>query len=95
MITTSTLEKTLRKHTKKTGTVKVKSTSCEAKKIFRKLSIDDRLKKMQENEAFITIKDHEEGFSHHVSCRLLNPWKNQHWKNQQGIIRSNHVSRTF
>ena len=75
MITTSTLEKTLRKHTKKTGTVKVKSTNCEAKKIFRKLSIDDRLKKMQENEAFITIKDHEEGFSHHVSCRLLNPSK--------------------
>ena len=30
---------------------------------------------MQENEAFIRIKDHKEGFPHHVSCRLLNPSK--------------------
>ena len=55
--------------------MKVKSTNCEAKKIVQKLSIDDRLKKIQENEAFITIKDHKEGFPHHVSCRLLNPSK--------------------
>ena len=27
---------------------------------------------MQENEAFITIKDCKEGFPHHASCRLLN-----------------------
>ena len=35
-------------------------------------TINDRIEKIQENEAFITIKDHKEGFSHHVSCRLLN-----------------------
>ena len=28
---------------------------------------------MQENEAFTTIKDRKEGFSHRVLCRLLNP----------------------
>ena len=44
-------------------------------KNIEKLSIDDRVEKMQENEAFITIKDHKEGFPHRVSCRLLNPSK--------------------
>ena len=28
---------------------------------------------MQENEAFITIKEHKEGFPHCILCRLLNP----------------------
>ena len=31
---------------------------------------------MQQNEAFITTKDHKEGFPHHVSCRLLNTSEN-------------------
>ena len=30
---------------------------------------------MQENETFITIKDHRECFPNHMSCRLLNPSK--------------------
>ena len=60
---------------KKTDRTKVKSINYEAKKIVEKLSIDDRVEKMQENEAFITIKDHKEGFPHRVSCRLLNPSK--------------------
>ena len=30
---------------------------------------------MQENETFITIKDHKEWFPNHMSCRLLNPSK--------------------
>ena len=45
------------------------------KKIVEKLLIDDRVKKMQENETFITIEDHKEGFPHRVSCRLLNHLK--------------------
>ena len=75
MIATGTLEKSLRKHTKTADRRKVKSTNYEAKKIVEKLSIDERVEKMQENEAFITIKDHKEGFPHRVSCRLLNPSK--------------------
>ena len=49
-----------------------KCLSSSVKKIVEKLSIDDRVEKMQENEAFITIKNHKEVFPHHVSCRLLN-----------------------
>ena len=70
MITIGTLEKTLRKHTKKTDRRKVKSINYEVKKIVEKLSIDDTVEKMQENEAFITIKYHKEGFNQRVSCRL-------------------------
>ena len=51
-------------YAKKTDRRKVKSINYEARKIVEKLSIDDRVKKMQENEAFITIKEHKEGFPH-------------------------------
>ena len=69
------LRETITKKYKKIYRRKVKSINCEAKKIAKKLSIDDRLEKMQENEVSITIKDYEEGFPYHVSCRLLNPSK--------------------
>ena len=42
---------------------------------MEKLEIDDRVEKMQETEAFLTIKDHKEGFSHTLSFRLTNPSK--------------------
>ena len=45
------------------------------KKIAHKLEIDDRVEKMQETEAFLTIKDHKEGFPHTLSFRLINPSK--------------------
>ena len=69
------LRKNITKAYKKTDRGKFQSINHEAKKIVEKLSIDDRVEKMQENEAFITIKNHKEGFPHHVSCRLLNPSK--------------------
>ena len=40
-----------------------------------KLSIDDRIEKMEETEAYITVKDHKEGFPHKLSFRLINPSK--------------------
>ena len=49
----------------------------EAKGIAKNLGIADRVNKMIENESFITIKDHKEGFPHRVSCRLLNPTKTE------------------
>lgn len=30
----------------------------------KKLAIDDRIRKMEEIEVYITVKDHKEGFSH-------------------------------
>ena len=45
------------------------------KKIVQKLEIDDRVEKMQETEAFLTVKDHKEGFPHMLSFHLINPSK--------------------
>ena len=34
-----------------------------------------RIEKLQETEAFITIKDHQEDYPNKISCRLINPSK--------------------
>ena len=34
-----------------------------------------RIEKMEETEAYITVKDHKEGFPHKLSFRLINPSK--------------------
>ena len=40
-----------------------------------KLPIDDRIEKMEETEAYITVKDYKEGFPHKLPFRLINPSK--------------------
>ena len=47
----------------------------QAKKIAEKLNINDRIKKIQESEAYITVKDHKKGFPNNPSFRLINPSK--------------------
>ena len=47
----------------------------QANKIVEELNIDDRIEKIQESEAYITVKDHEKGFPNNPSFRLINPSK--------------------
>ena len=47
----------------------------QAKKIAEKLNIDNRIEKIQESEAYITVKDHQKGFPNNPSIRLINPSK--------------------
>ena len=54
---------------------KSNSTNFKAKQIASKLKIDNRVQKLDENEVYITIKDHKEGFPDKISCRLINPSK--------------------
>ena len=56
------------------------------KKIAHKLEIDDRVEKMQETEAFLTIKDHKEGFPHTLSFRLINPSKSDIGKISKSLL---------
>ena len=44
------------------------------KKTVQKLEIDDRVEKIEETEAFLTMK-YRKGFSHMLSFRLINPSK--------------------
>ena len=56
------------------------------KKIAHKLEIDERVEKMQETEAFLTIKDHKEGFPHTLSFRLINPSKSDIGKISKSVL---------
>ena len=56
------------------------------KKIVQKLEIDERVEKMQETEAFLTIKDHKEGFPHTLSFRLINPSKSDIGKISKSLL---------
>ena len=69
------LRNNITKAYKKSNRKIVNDINLDAKKIAQKLKIDDRIEKMQETEAFLTIKDHKEGFRHTLSFRLINPSK--------------------
>ena len=49
----------------------------EAKKIASDLKLHDRVQRMTRKNAFITLKDHKENFSHNLKCRLINPAKSE------------------
>ena len=58
---------------KKSNRRKVNNVSSHAKLKREKLPISDRIKILQETEAYITIKDHKEDFPNKVLCCLINP----------------------
>ena len=41
------------------------------------MNIEDRVEKLSENKAYITIKDHKENFTNKTPCRLINPSKTE------------------
>ena len=60
---------------KKSNISKINNINFTAKKITEKLSIDDRVQRMEETEAYITVKDHKDEFPNKIPCRLINPSK--------------------
>ena len=71
---------------KKCNTNKSNSINFKAKQIASKLKIDDRVQKLDENEAYVTIKDYNEGFPDKISCRLINPSKTDIGKISKQIL---------
>ena len=69
------MHENITKTNNKTNESKIKTINKSAKKIANKLSLEDRIEKLQENENYITIKDHKDEFPHKISCRLINPSK--------------------
>ena len=63
---------------------KVNRINSEAKSI--KLKLDDRIQQLQETEAFISVKDHKEGFPNSPSFRLINPSKSEIGKISKHIL---------
>ena len=62
--------KILQKH-KKSNRNKVNKLNLDAKKIADKLSMSDRINRLQKNEADITPKDHKENFQNNPTFRLV------------------------
>ena len=58
----------------------------KAKQIASQLKIDDRVQKLDKNEAYVTIKDHKEGFPNKISSRLINPSKTDIGKISKQIL---------
>ena len=67
------MHKNVTKTYKKCNTNKPNSINFKAKQIASKLKVDDRVQKLDENETYLTIKDHKEGFTNKISSRLVNP----------------------
>ena len=47
----------------------------EAKRIATSLNIADRIEVTANQEAYITLKEHEDNFANNPNCRLINPVK--------------------
>ena len=62
------MHENITKTNNKTNESKIKTINKSAKKIANKLSLEDRIEKLQENENYITIKDHKDDFPHKISC---------------------------
>ena len=69
------LKENITKTYKKSNKRKISNINWEAKKITEKLSLDDRVERLQETEAYITVKDHKDEFPNKIPCRLINPSK--------------------
>ena len=71
---------------KKSNKARVNSINKDTKTLAEKLKIADRMERMEESEAQITVKDHEEGFPHKPSFTLINPSKSQLRKVSKRIL---------
>ena len=83
---TKLLKENITKTYKKLTRKKLFNINLTAKKITEKLPISDRIDKMLETDAYITIKDHKEDFQKKVSCRLINPSKSSIGKISKMIL---------
>ena len=54
-----------------------RSINLKAKHIATKIKLSNRIKKLAETPAYVTLKDHINNFRSNPSCRLINPSKNE------------------
>ena len=71
------LEKEIKKEYKKENQKEVDKIDSEHIKIVNKLELQDRVFETTPCQAFITLKDHKEGFVNNPKVRLINPCKNE------------------
>ena len=62
---------------KKSSPKVVDELNSQSARVAEKLGLDNRIEKLAEREAFITLKDHKPEFHAHPTCRLINPSKSE------------------
>ena len=62
---------------KKSDAKVAEKLNAQSARIAVHLNLDDRIEKLAEKEAFITLKDHKATFNDHPTCRLINPSKSE------------------
>ena len=65
-------ENVTKSYKKSSGKV-VEMLNAQSAKIAENLKLDDRIEKLAEKEAFLTLKDHKLALYDHPTCRLTNP----------------------
>ena len=58
----------------------------EALSIIKEIKVSGKVKKIQNNSAFLTVKDHKTEFPNKVECRLINPIKSDLGKISKKIL---------
>ena len=69
-------ENVTKSYKKSSGKV-VEKLNAQSAKIAENLKLDDRIEKLAEKEAFLTLKDHKLALYDHPTCRLTNPSKSE------------------
>ena len=62
---------------KKTTVSAINVINTEAKAVAKVLILDERIEQYNQNQSFITLKDHKENFQNNPKCRLINPAKSE------------------
>ena len=62
---------------KKSNSKVVDKLNAQSARIAEHLKLENRIEKLAEKEAFITLKDHKPAFHDHPTCRLINPSKSE------------------
>ena len=62
---------------KKSSPKVVDELNFQSARVAEKLGLDNRIEKLAEKEAFVTLKDHKPEFHAHPTCRLINPSKSE------------------
>ena len=57
----------------------INAINLEAKAIAKNLNFDEKIQQCNQNQYFITLKDHKENFQNNPKCRLINPAKSEIW----------------
>ena len=69
-------ENVTKTYKKSSGKV-VEKLNAQSAKIAEHLKLGDRIEKLAEKEAFLTLKDHKPTFHDHPTRRLINPSKSE------------------